>query len=871
VRSPEDHRLPMPKSLADSVRPERLPASPFIGLSEEEAVGRRQRFGYNELPSAKPRSLLRIGVDVLREPMLLLLFSAAGIYFLLGDPKEALILGGFVLVVITITLYQERKTERALEALRDLSSPRALVIRNGERKRIAGRDVVPGDLLVLSEGDRVPADGFLITATNLATDESLLTGESVPVRKLSRTGQGNEIPRPGGDDLPYVFSGTLVVRGCGIAEAEVTGTRTELGRIGKSLQAVQPEPTLLQKDTRRLIRLSAFAALLLCSVIAITYGITRGDWLRGVLTSLSTAMAILPEELPVVLTIFLALGAWRISRVNVLTRRMPAIETLGAATVLCVDKTGTLTVNRMAVKKLFAQGQFFDLAAVSGLDLPTIFHELTEVAVLASRPDSFDPMDISIRKFGQATLAQTSFHQDWSLAQEYPIKTGLLAVCDVWSSASKFVVASKGAPEAVADLCRLPADAIERLLAHVSEMASEGLRVLAVAKARVEQGDLPQDPHDFPFQLVGLIGLADPVRPTVPRAVQQCREAGIRIVMITGDYAGTARSIARQAGFGDVASVVTGSELAAMSADALRERIGAVNIFARAVPDQKLRLVKAFKEAGDVVAMTGDGVNDAPALKSAHIGIAMGLRGTDVAREAADLVLLDDDFSSIVHAVRMGRRIFDNLKKAIAYTFSIHVPIAGLSLIPVLLRWPLILAPVHIAFLELIIDPACSIVFEAEPEEADIMRRPPRDIGEKLFDRRMVFFSLLQGAGVLLILLVVFAVALYRGQGEADARTLAFTTLVVANLSLIQTNRSWLPSFASVTRSRNAAVAWVATGAVMLLILVLSVPALRSLFEFSVLHPIDIALCIGAGLSSVAWFEMLKMIIRRRKRNLTCL
>lgn len=833
------------------------------GLTAEEAAYRLQQYGFNELPSAKPRSVLQIVAGVVREPMFLLLLGSLGIYFFLGDVNDALILGVFIFVVIGITVYQDRKAERALDALRDLSSPRALVIREGKYQRIAGRDVVPGDLLILAEGDRVPADGVLLSATSLSVDESLLTGESVPVRKVALS-QENGVGRPGGDDLTSVFSGTLVVRGQGVARAEATALRTELGKIGKSLQNVEVEPTLLQKDARRLIQFSAVAALFLCSAIAVIYGVNRGDWLRGSLAALSTAMAALPEELPVVLTIFLAVGAWRISRVNVLTRRMPAIETLGAATVLCVDKTGTLTMNRMAVKKLFAGGRFHEVGSDG---LPHEFHEVVEFAVLASRADSLDPMDAGIRKFGEHTLTGTPYlHPDWKHLREYPLTSDLFALSEVWKSSDEntAVIASKGAPEAIATLCELPLAERADLSAKVSAMAGGGLRVLGVAKAKAE-GELPAHQSGFKFQFIGLVGLADPVRPTVPAAIQECKDAGIRVVMITGDFAGTAASIGRQAGLGNQPVIVTGPELAAMPEDELHRRINDVSIFARAIPDQKLRLVNALKDDGYVVAMTGDGVNDAPALKSAHIGIAMGQRGTDVAREAADLVLLDDDFSSIVHAIRMGRRIFDNLKKAIAYTFAIHVPIVGLSLIPVLAGWPLIFAPVHIAFLELIIDPACSLVFEAEPEEAHIMRRPPRRITERLFDRRTIFLSFLQGAGVLLILVAVFAVALHRKQGEADARTLAFTTLVVANLALIQTNRSWVSGFIATLRNRNVAMGVIAAGALTLLGAILYVPALREIFDFSVLHLNDIVLCMAAGLSSVAWFEGVKKLTSRRK------
>ena len=836
----------------------------LTGLSAPEAAAKLRQVGYNELPSAGPRSVFRITLGILSEPMLLLLVVGGALYFLLGDIREASVLMLFVVVVIAITLYQERKTERALDALRDLSSPRALVIRDGQHKRIAGREVVPGDLLVLSEGDRVAADGVLLSATNFAADESLLTGESVPVRK--RAGEpGEQARRPGGDDLPFVYSGTLVVRGNGIARAQATGTGTELGKIGRSLASLQAEPTLLQKDARRIVRIVAGAALLLCAVLFVAFGLRRGDWSHGLLAAVALAMAILPEELPVVLTVFLALGAWRLSRLSVLTRHLPTIEALGAATVLCADKTGTLTMNRMTVQQLFADSASLDASAVPA-NLPAAFHELVEFAALASRADTFDPMDLGIRKFAE-TDVDLAGHSAWPLVREYPLTPALPAIVEVWRAPGRagLIAAAKGAPEAIANLCHLPPEAAARMTAQVSLMADAGLRVLGVAAGQAAPDRLPEDPHDLSLRFAGLLALADPVRPAVPGAVQECQTAGIRVVMITGDFPGTAASIARQIGLDPGAEVMTGAELSSLPGPELQTRIRNVNVFARVAPEQKLRLVNALKADGQIVAMTGDGVNDAPALKSAHIGVAMGERGTDVAREAADLVLLDDDFSSIVHAVRMGRRIYDNLKKAITYTFAIHVPIAGLSLLPILFNWPLILQPIHIAFVELIIDPACSIVFEAEPEEADIMSRPPRPIGERLFSRRMIFLSLLQGFGVLLILLAIFGLAIYRGLGEADARTFTFTALILANLSLIHTNRSWRRGFGPLLRSRNRAM-WQVTGAALIfLAAVLGVPVLRNLFDFSILHPDDLALCLAAALASVAWLEGLKAASRQTR------
>ncbi len=842
----------------------------LTGLSEAEAAARLAAEGYNELPSAKPRGIFAIAWEVVREPMFLLLVACGVIYLLLGDAEEALMLMGFVVVVIGITLYQERKTERALDALRDLSSPRALVIRDHEEKRIAGREVVRGDILVLAEGDRVPADAALLASVNLAADESPLTGESVPVRKTAWDGV-QALSRPGGDDLPFVYSGTLLVQGHGFAEVRATGLHTEIGKIGKALQTVETEDTLLQRETNRMVRNLAIFGLSLCVLVVVGYGLTRGDWLEGFLAGITLAMATLPEEFPVVLTIFLALGAWRISRKRVLTRRMPAIETLGSATVLCTDKTGTLTLNKMSLAQLDVDGEACDLRQPIEV-FPERFHPLVEFSILASQRDPFDPMEKAIVQVGDQYLTRTEhLHNDWNLIQEYPLSKKLLDLSHVWQSPDQqdYVIAAKGAPEAIADLCHFTPDRLAALQVRITRLANDGLRVLGVARARFQKVDLPTDQHDFVFEFVGLIGLADPIRPTVPAAIQECYHAGVRVIMITGDYPGTAQNIARQIGLTPRAQVITGPELDQLDEVELRRRIAHTNLFARVVPEQKLRIVEALKADGEIVAMTGDGVNDAPALKAAHIGVAMGERGTDVARESGALVLLDDDFSSIVSAVRLGRRIFDNIRKAIGYIFAIHVPIAGMSLIPVLLKWPLMLMPVHILFLELIIDPACSTIFEAEPEEANVMQRPPRNPKEPLFSRRTVTLSVLQGLGVLAVVLAMYAGALVTGQSDGEARALAYTTLIVANLGLILTNRSWTRTIVQTLHTPNSALKWVLGVAMLSLVLILYVPFLRNLFQFDYVPPLRLLLCIAAGIFSILWFEGLKVFtIRKIGKNI---
>ena len=833
----------------------------LTGLSDAEASRRLQQNGYNELPSSKGRSILATAWDVVREPMFLLLLACGTIYLVLGDVQEALMLLGFVFVVLGITLYQERKTERALEALRDLSSPRALVIRSGERKRIAGRDVVPDDLVVLAERDRVPADSVVLSCDNFSTDESLLTGESIPVRKVAWDGV-REMTRPGGEDLPFVFSGTLIVQGQGIAQVRATGVHTEMGNIGKALQTVQVERTRLQQEVAQLVRRVAILGLALCVIVVVLYGLTRGNWLEGFLAGITLAMAMLPEEFPVVLTIFLALGAWRLSKMKVLARRVPVIETLGSATVLCVDKTGTLTVNRMSIRRLTVGATVYDVEQQAAQPLPEAFHGIVEFGILASQRDPFDPMEKAFHDLGNARLAETEhLHADWTLERGYSLSPSLLAMSHVWKSPTgpDFVLATKGAPEAIADLCHLSNKHTQAIGEQVAAMAQDGLRVLGAAKGVFRQQALPGEQHDFTFEFLGLVGLADPVRPTVPADVEECYSAGIRVVMITGDHPTTAKSIARQAGIKPLDEIITGPELEKVDDAQLQRRVRTINIFARMVPEQKLRLVNALKAIGEVVAMTGDGVNDAPALKAAHIGIAMGGRGTDVAREAASLVLLDDDFASIVKSVRMGRRIFDHLQKAMTYIVAVHVPIAGMSLIPVLLGGPIALMPVHILFLELIIDPSCSIVFEAEPEEADVMRRPPRNPAAPLFGSRILGVGLLQGVSALLIVLAIYLAALWGWLKLSDATALSFTTLVLSNLGLIFANRSWTRTIWSTLRTPNAALWWVIGGTIFFLGLVFYTPFLRDLFHFSTLHLDDLALCLAGGFVSILWFEGLKL------------
>jgi Ca2+-transporting ATPase len=835
------------------------------GLTTQEVEDKLRQEGYNELPGSKARNLGKLILDVISEPMFILLVSCAVIYFFLGDLQEAIVLTASVVIVMSIELFQERKTEKALEALKNLSSPRALVIRNGEQIRIPGREVVTDDLIVLAEGDRIPADAYILENNLLSIDESLLTGESVPVGK--RVWNHQERPStPGGDDLPFVYSGTLVVRGRGIAQVFATGERTELGKIGKSLKNITEEETRLSKETGRLVKYFAIFALLICAFVVIVFYITRKHLINAMLTGITLAMSVLPEEFPVVLTVFMALGAWRMSRKNVLVRRLQAIESLGSATVLCTDKTGTITYNKMTLQRIVSNNENIALNSVATLSEP--IRKTLIYSVLGSMREPFDPMEKAIHNalIDSDSSSYTEL-QKYQEIKEYPLTDELRAMAKAWKipGSPNNTIALKGSPEAVLTLCKINAEEIKAIMNQVSDLAEEGLRVLAIASCEVTKDALPEKLTDLSFHYSGLIGLADPIRETVPEAVKICYKAGIRIIMITGDYIGTAKAIGKQIGLKNVDNVISGSELDQISDKELAERCKQVSIFARVVPHQKLRIVQALKTNGEIVAMTGDGVNDAPALKAANIGISMGLRGTDVAREASAIVLTDDDFSSIVSAVKMGRRIYDNLRKSFTYVFSLHIPIAGMAMIPAAFAdYPIIYFPVHIAFLELIIDPACSIVFEMEKEEENIMERPPRSAEESLFGTKRLVIGALQGLGVLLLLVIMYFWGINNGMGDNHLRAHIFTTLVFSNLMLITTNRSWQKNLVQIIRTPNKGMTFLFLGVFAIVLLMTQVPSITNIFHLEAMSVMETLTCLILGNLSVAWFEIYKLIVNKK-------
>jgi Ca2+-transporting ATPase len=806
----------------------------LLGLTTQEASQRLRLHGLNALAVDEKPSVLKRLQRILREPMLILLVSVAVIYLIAGDTAEGILISLSVLLVIVISYVQEIKSDNALAALRDLSSPRALVVRDGIERRISAKEVVPGDLVLIGEGDRVPADGVLLQALNLSVDESLLTGESFPVSKRSADEgsiQSSDEPLNVGRE-DSVFSSTLVVKGRGSVRVINTGSHTQVGAIGESLSSSGTTDVFLSQEINKTVRLFAFIGAAICISIVIVLGLRNSDWLAAVLSGLAAAMALLPEEFPVILSIFTAMGAWRLAKIGVLARNAQAIERLGAITDLCVDKTGTLTQNQMSVAAVVTSAGAIPKDEILSRPSTEVL-QLVRYAALASHQQPIDPMEKAIRALAGKT--EQSKFSEFKLHREYPLSDQLLATTFAWQTKQaeneSQIIATKGAPETVMSLCGLDAKSREHFEEEIAALTNKALRVLGVAKAFSSEDSLPDEQSAFRFEWLGLIAFEDPIRTNVPEAVRECRAAGINVIMITGDYPATASRIAEQAGF-QSNQVCTGAELDRLSDQELVSTITRSQVFARMAPRQKLKLVRAIQTSGRVVAMTGDGVNDAPALKAADVGIAMGLRGTDVAREASDLVLTDDSFNSIVEGIRRGREVFNNIRAAMTYVGSIHVPIAGLAIVPILFGLPLILLPAQIVFLELLIDPACSILFESRPSAADVMLEKPRPLKQKLFSKMDLIQSLLQGSLILIASLIL--IWMFNGSLSTEhLRTMIFLQLILSNVGLVVADFTGGSPSQILSVFLKPRTSLIALGSALVISSLFWWPALRGLFHMT--------------------------------------
>jgi len=836
--------------------------NPQLGLDPVLVSKKLIADGYNESPNQKARTIFKLILELVSEPMILLLVIGSLVYFLIGEAQDAFVLTLMIFVIIGITIVQERKSEKALEALKEISSPKSYVVRGGKQIQVPTREIVTGDIVILREGDRVPADGFIIESTNISIDESLLTGESVPVYKFGIDGQ-DDISGSDSNNQTKVFAGTLVVKGYGKAQISATGIRSEIGKIGNSLLTITEARTNLQNEIRRVVKLFAVLAFLICTIVVLSFGLMQSNWLDGILTGITLSMTLLPEEFPVVLTIFMTLGALRMSRKHVLTRNTKVIETLGAANVLCVDKTGTLTENRMRISQITTKDKDYILGN-KVRDIPQNIQDILNIAKMASQQNGYDPMDKAIH-----VKTENYSMSKWQQLREYPFTPKLLATVFVWQQkgVKKALIAAKGAPEHIFKLCKLDKQETGFWLKKVTEMAASGQRVLAVANAVCEAKNISQSSLMYEYNLVGLIGFVDPIKPDIKESVSKCHKAGVRVIMITGDYPATAMYVASQIGIAGDGQYVTGSDISTMSRLDLLKKIAKANVFCRIIPEQKLRIVQLLKSDGNIVAMTGDGINDAPALKAADIGIAMGKRGTDVAKESSDLIILDDNFVSIVAAIRMGRRIYNNIKKALSYVVAMHMPIASLALLPVILGLPPVLLPIHVAFLELVIDPACTTIFESEKENDQVMKKPPRHLNDTLFNRRTIRYSLLQGFGLILAVYCTYFLSHYiYALSDPQVRAATFVTLVCGNLALISTNRSWSKTVFQLLSQPNKAYWLIVIPTFSVLLLSVFIQRISAFFHFDKIPTTLFAVSVFLGLTHIWWFELRKILLKVNRK-----
>lgn len=833
-----------------------MPANNFniSGLSDEDVLSSRVKFGKNKLDFKKENGLFSALKGVFKEPMTIILLVAASIYFISGEVGDGIFLVAAILFITSISLYQDSRSRNALEKLKDFSQPSCKVIRNGLVVEIKSENVVVGDSIMVEEGTFIPVDGIIVHSNDFSVNESILTGESFSVFK-DQSKEDN-----------FIYSGTTVASGLAIATVTAIGKETKLGRIGTSLENIREEHTPLELQIANFVKKMAVVGIVVFLIVWIINYLKSPNFLESLLQSLTLAMSILPEEIPVAFTTFMALGAWRLMKMGIVVKQMKTVETLGSATVICTDKTGTITENKMSLARLylFSTDSFFDASGT----LTGIEKELVELSMWASEPIPFDPMEVALHK-AYTDVIPVDKRQSFKLVHEYPLGGEPPMMTHIFEDdAGNRVIAAKGAPEALMRVSNLSEPEKKLINSALERMANDGFRVLGVGFSAYSGTTFPAKQQDFDFVFKGLLAFYDPPKANIQRVFEDFNKAGIEVKIITGDNALTTGAIAKQIQFKGAEKTISGEDLMKLNEADLQKCVMETSIFTRMYPEAKLKIIKALKSNNQIVAMTGDGVNDGPALKAAHIGIAMGKRGTEIAKQAASLILLEDDLSKMVDAVAMGRKIYSNLKKAIQYIISIHIPIILTVFIPLALGWvyPNIFSPIHVIFLELIMGPTCSIIYENEPMEKDTMLRKPKLLTTTFFNWNELSISIVQGLAITAGVLFAYQYAVSSGYSEALTRTSTFTVLIVANIMLTLVNRSFYYSIFTTFRYKNNLVLLIISITVILVGLLIYVKPLARFFEFESLNLLQLSLSLFVGFISVIWFEFLKGI-KRSKMN----
>jgi Ca2+-transporting ATPase len=825
---------------------------PEKGLNSAEVLQSRAIHGRNTLRFKKENNPLTILWKVMQEPMTILLLVASTIYFISGDTDNGIFMVAAILFISSISSYQDSRSKNALEKLKTLSQPRCKVIRDGEIAEISGEEVVVGDYLIVEEGNSITADGTIVYSNDFSVNESILTGESLPVYKDKDK------------EEPFIYAGTHAESGLALAKITSIGNSTRLGEIGKRLESIKEEKTPLEIKVNNFVKWMAIAGSIVFIIVwAINYG-KSGVVLQSLLQSLTLAMSILPEEIPVAFTTFMALGAWRLMKVGIVVKQTKTVETLGSATVICTDKTGTITENKMSLAKLFTWPDKQFIAAANPESAAA--KELIEWAMWASEPIPFDPMEIALHK-AYADITQNDQRAQFQIIHEYPLGGKPPMMTHIFSNAEgQRIIAAKGAPEAIMEAAALSEIQKNEIHSAIADLASQGYRVLGVGMSHFSSSSFPEQQQHLPFEFKGLVAFYDPPKANIQQVLEEFYQAGIKVKIITGDNALTTASIARQIGFKENGPSISGDELMALSASALKECVKEHAIFTRMYPEAKLKIVDALKSNGEIVAMTGDGVNDGPALKAAHIGIAMGKKGSEIAKQAASLILLEDDLSHMVDAVAMGRRIYTNLKKAIQYIISIHIPIILAVFLPLAFGWvyPHIFSPIHVLFLELIMGPTCSIIYENEPMEPNTMLQKPKPFSKTFFQWNELVVSVIQGIIITIGILWVYHFSANHYHSEGITRTMVFVSLITSNIFLTLVNRSFYYSVFTTLKYKNAMVPFIIFSTIAMLALMLSIDSIGSFFQFESLDRIQLSLAILTGFISVIWFELIKGIHRAK-------